>query len=169
MSSADKNLDLHENRNLQSIAGKKVGLVVSEWNSDVTDKLIEGCLEALKAHGLTDNDLQTTYVPGSYELSFGAQKLAQKESIDGVVVLGCIIQGETRHFDFISSAVAHGITDVSLKYDKPVIFGVLTPDNQEQALDRAGGKHGNKGYEAGITLVKMLNAFGRKSSTRIGF
>ncbi|MDP4678992.1 MAG: 6,7-dimethyl-8-ribityllumazine synthase, partial [Cyclobacteriaceae bacterium] len=96
-------------------------------------------------------------VPGSFELSLGAQKMAEKEEIDAVICIGCVIQGETKHFDFICSAVANGITHVSLKYNKPVIFGVLTPNTQKQALDRAGGKHGNKGDEAAITAIKMLN------------
>ena len=90
-------------------------------------------------------------------MSLGAQKMAQKADIDAVICIGCVIQGETKHFDFICDAVAHGITNVSLKYDKPVIFGVLTPNTQKQALDRAGGKHGNKGDEAAITAIKMLS------------
>ncbi len=159
MSSADKNLNLHSSRNLSKIKDKTVGIVVSEWNSEVTDKLLEGAKSALFEFGLEKNELIVKYVPGSYELSFGSQLLAQDNQIDAVIALGCIIQGETRHFDFICSAVAHGITNVSLKYNKPVIFGVLTTENQEQALARAGGKHGNKGYEAGITAVKMLNIY----------
>jgi 6,7-dimethyl-8-ribityllumazine synthase len=159
MSSADKNLNLHEDRNLSSVSGKRIAVVVSEWNAAITGRLLDGCLDALGKYGLEPDDIEVHYVPGSYELSYGAQQAAKKSTIDAVITLGCIIQGETRHFDFISSAVAHGITDVSLKYDKPVIFGVLTPENQEQALDRAGGKHGNKGFEAGITLVKILNEF----------
>ena len=95
-------------------------------------------------------------VPGSFELSLGAQWMAEQNKIDAVICLGCVIQGETRHFDFICQAVAHGLTDVGLKYNKPVIFGVLTTDTQKQALDRAGGKHGNKGDEAAMTAIKML-------------
>lgn len=159
MSSADKNLNIHETRNLQSVAGKSIAIIVSEWNTEVTTKLLHGCLEALEKYGLTRREVKIQFVPGSYELSYGAQQAAKDDRIDGVITLGCIIQGETRHFDFISSAVAHGITEVSLKYDKPVIFGVLTPNNQQQALERAGGKHGNKGYEAGISLIKVLNEF----------
>jgi 6,7-dimethyl-8-ribityllumazine synthase len=159
MSSADKNLNLHDKRNLSSIEDMCVGVIISEWNNEVTDKLRDACIDALYAHGLKDQNLTLKYVPGSYELSFGAQALASDSKIDAVICLGCIIQGETKHFDFISSAVAHGITNVSLKYNKPVIFGVLTTDNQAQALDRSGGKHGNKGYEAGITAIKMLNLY----------
>jgi 6,7-dimethyl-8-ribityllumazine synthase len=95
-------------------------------------------------------------VPGSFELTLGAQWTAERSDIDAVICLGCVIQGETRHFDFICNAVAHGLTDVGLKFNKPVIFGVLTPNTLEQALDRAGGRHGNKGDEAAITAIKML-------------
>ena len=95
-------------------------------------------------------------MPGSFELSLGAQKLAKRDDVDAVICLGCVIQGETRHFDFICDAVAHGVTNVSLKYDKPVIFGVLTPETQKQAIARAGGKHGNKGDEAAFTAIKMV-------------
>ena len=95
-------------------------------------------------------------MPGSYELSFGSQVFAQKADIDAVIAIGCVIQGETKHNDYINHAVAQGLTNVSLKYNKPVIFGVLTPNNQQQALDRAGGIHGNKGDEAAITAIKML-------------
>lgn len=159
MSSSDKNLNLHENRNLGSIKGKRVAIIVSEWNSEITDKLLEGCRDALTGHGVVEKDLIVKYVPGSFELTHGSNMMAASKNIDAVVCLGCIIQGETKHFDFISMAVAHGATIVSVKHDKPVIFGVLTTNNQQQALDRAGGKHGNKGFEAGISLVKVLNAF----------
>jgi 6,7-dimethyl-8-ribityllumazine synthase len=159
LASSQKNLDLHSARNLNKIIGKNMGVVVSEWNHEVTDALLSGCKEALKIWGCESKNLTICYVPGSFELILGAQKLAKREDVEAVICLGCVIQGETRHFDFICNAVANGISDVCLKYDKPVIFGVLTTDNQEQALDRSGGKHGNKGYEAGITAIKMLNAF----------
>lgn len=138
------------------MADKKFAIVVSEWNEEVTESLYQGAYETLIAQGATKENIVKKMVPGSFELSMGAQWMAQKEEIDAVICLGCVIQGETRHFDFICDAVAHGITNVSLKYNKPVIFGVLTPNTQKQALDRAGGKHGNKGDEAAITAVKML-------------
>ena len=97
-----------------------------------------------------------SFVPGSYELTLGAQLQLETQDVDAVICLGCVIQGETRHFDFICDAVAHGITNLNIKYLKPVIFGVLTPNNQQQAIDRAGGKHGNKGDEAAATAIKML-------------
>jgi len=156
MASNQKNLSDFSTKNTGNVSGKKVGVVVSEWNDQITDALLEGALETLKEQGIKREYISVHYVPGSFELTLGAQYLAQKDSIDAVICLGCVIQGETRHFDFICDAVAQGICNVGLKYNKPVIFGVLTTDNQQQALDRAGGKHGNKGDEAAITAVKML-------------
>ena len=108
-------------------------------------------------HGAVREKILRKNVPGSFELSLASQKMAQKSDVDAVICLGCVIQGETRHFEFICQSVAQGLKDVSLKYDKPVIFGVLTTDTTQQALDRAGGKHGNKGDEAAMTAIKMLN------------
>lgn len=156
MATSLKNLSQHSDKNISDISKKRFGIVVSEWNEEVTESLYEGALETLLAHGAKKENIYRKNVPGSFELSLGGQWMAEVEEIDAVICLGCVIQGETRHFDFICDAVAHGITQVGLKYNKPVIFGVLTPENQQQALDRAGGKHGNKGDEAAITAVKML-------------
>jgi len=119
--------------------------------------LYEGTYNSLKENGIQKENIITIRVPGSFELSLGAQKMAKKNNVDAVICLGCVIQGETRHFEFICQSVAQGLKDVALKYDKPVIFGVLTTDTYQQALDRAGGKFGNKGDEAAITAIKMLN------------
>ncbi len=156
MSSADKNLSTYSELNLQNVREKRFGIVVSEWNNSVTDSLYAGALETLQAHGARREHISSLQVPGSFELTLGAQRLAQQEEIDAVICLGCVIQGETRHFEFICNAVAQGLTHVGLKFNKPVIFGVLTPDTYQQALDRAGGKHGNKGDEAAVTAIKML-------------
>lgn len=156
MSSADKNLSSFSQKNVKDIENKVIAIVVSEWNEAVTGAMYEGAYNTLRENGVLKENIIRKDVPGSFELSLAAQWMAQQEQIDAVICIGCVIQGETRHFDFICSAVAHGITNVSLKYNKPVIFGVLTPENQKQALDRAGGKHGNKGDEAAITAVKML-------------
>jgi 6,7-dimethyl-8-ribityllumazine synthase len=156
MSSALKNLSEFNTNNLPNITGKRFAIVVSEWNTDVTHALYNGAYETLLKYGAAEKNIVSVQVPGSFELSLGAQKMAEKTEIDAVICLGCVIQGETRHFDFICQAVADGITNVGLKYNKPVIFGVLTPNTQEQAMDRAGGKHGNKGDEAAITAIKML-------------
>jgi len=158
MASSEKNLSTYSNVNLSaSLSTKKVAIVVSEWNTEITEALYEGAYSTLIEKGLKKENIIKKYVPGSFELSIGAQKMAALKEIDAVICVGCVIRGETSHFDFICQAVATGITDVSLKYDKPVIFGVLTTENKQQAFDRAGGKHGNKGDEAGITAVKMIN------------
>jgi 6,7-dimethyl-8-ribityllumazine synthase len=156
MATSLKNLSQHSQENIQDISDKKFALVVSEWNDEITASLYSGAIETLLQYGAKKENIYRKNVPGSFELPLGAQWLAKLDEIDAVICLGCVIQGETRHFDFICDAVANGITQVGLKYDKPVIFGVLTPDNQQQALDRAGGKHGNKGDEAAITAIKML-------------
>lgn len=156
MASSSKNLSDYNSNNLPDVSKKRFAIVVSDWNEEVTGSLYSGAYETLLQHGVNPKNIVRKQVPGSFELSLAAQWCAQDEQIDAVICLGCVIQGETRHFDFICDAVAHGITQVSLKYNKPVIFGVLTPNTQQQALDRAGGKHGNKGDEAAITAIKML-------------
>ncbi len=156
MASNLKNLSEYSDRNTGGVEDKQFGIVVAEWNETITGALLEGAIETLLEQGVNRDNIKVHYVPGSFELSLGSQFLAQQESIDAVITLGCVIQGETRHFDFICDAVANGITNVGLKYNKPVIFGVLTTNTMQQALDRAGGKHGNKGEEAAITAVKML-------------
>ncbi|MEQ9285325.1 MAG: 6,7-dimethyl-8-ribityllumazine synthase [Cyclobacteriaceae bacterium] len=156
MASTLKNLSDYSSQNIPNVSKNKFAIVVSEWNEEVTESLYNGAYETLVGHNVKAENIVRVNVPGSFELSLGAQKLAQRPDIDAVICIGCVIQGETKHFDFICDAVANGITQVSLKYDKPVIFGVLTPNTQKQALDRAGGKHGNKGDEAAITAIKML-------------
>jgi 6,7-dimethyl-8-ribityllumazine synthase len=156
MATSLKSLSQYTDKNILDISSKKFGIVVSEWNEQVTESLFSGAVETLLTHGAKKENIFRKNVPGSFELTLGAQWLAELEEIDAVICLGCVIQGETRHFDFICDAVAHGITNVALKYNKPVIFGVLTPNTLQQALDRSGGKHGNKGDEAAITAVKML-------------
>jgi len=136
---------------------KKIAIVVAEWNEEVTESLFEGAYNALLELGLQKKNIARANVPGSFELSLGAQLMAQKKDIAAVICLGCVIQGETPHFDYICQAVANGITSVNLKYNKPVAFGVLTTLNKKQAMDRAGGKYGNKGEEAALTVVKMLS------------
>ncbi len=156
MSSVNKNLSAFEGNAIPNGSGMRISIVVSEWNTEITNALKEGAVETLLENGVTEKDIKVSYVPGSFELSLGAQYLCEDKTIDAVICLGCVIQGETRHFDFICDAVAHGITNVSLKYNKPVIFGVLTTNDQQQAKERAGGKHGNKGVEAAVTALKML-------------
>lgn len=131
------------------------GIIVSQWNAQVTGALYEGAYLALLKHGAIVENIQTIKVPGSFELTSGADLLLANTNVDAVICLGCVIQGETPHFTFICDAVANGVSNVSIKHNKPVIFGVLTTDNLQQALDRAGGKHGNKGEEAAVTAIMM--------------
>ena len=160
MASSEKNLsDVKINQN-QNISKNKFGIVVAEWNEQVTESLYSGAYQTLINAGAKRDNIERMNVPGTFELSLGGQWMAERKDIDAVICLGCVIQGETRHFDFICDAVANGITNVNLKYNKPVIFGVLTTDNTKQALDRAGGKHGNKGDEAAATAIKMLEVKG---------
>jgi len=133
----------------------KFGIVVSDWNQEVTHSLLRGALETLISHGAKEENILVKHVPGSFELTLGAQFMAEYADLDGVICLGCVIQGETRHFDFICQGVTHGITELNMNYNIPFVFGLLTTNNQEQAIDRSGGKHGNKGVEAAITAIKM--------------
>jgi 6,7-dimethyl-8-ribityllumazine synthase len=157
MSSSQKNLDNFRSDGLNPVKGKRVAIVTAEWNEEVTFAMRDGAISFLKQYGFDDSNLLLRQVPGSFELIYGASYLIEKEHVDGLIVIGCVIQGETPHFTFISQAVATGIAEMNIRCGRPVVFGVLTTLNQEQALERAGGKHGNKGIEAAATLVKMLN------------
>ncbi len=135
-----------------------ISICVAEWNNDITDGLLEGALQTLNELGLPKSSVNIHYVPGAFELPTAAQMVIEaNSSIDSVICLGCVIQGQTKHFDFVCEGVTQGIKDVSLKYNKPVIFGVLTDNNKQQSLDRSGGKLGNKGVEAAVTAIKMIN------------
>lgn len=156
MATSLKNLSEYNADHLSDIAGKRFGLVVAEWNKDLTDALRQGAYDTLILHGAMPEHIHYSMVPGSFELTLGAQFMARSTEIDAVICLGVVIKGETKHDDYICHAVAQGITTVSLKYNKPVIFGLVTTNNREQALDRAGGRHGNKGVEAAVTAIQML-------------
>jgi 6,7-dimethyl-8-ribityllumazine synthase len=133
-----------------------IGIIVSEWNPEITDSLCEGAVETLIEQGIKKKLIQVYKVPGSFELPLGAQYLIENAEVDAVICLGCVIQGETRHFEFICQAVSQQIAKLNTDYNMPVIFGVLTTDTFEQAKARSGGKHGNKGVEAAIAAIKML-------------
>lgn len=134
----------------------RIGIVVAQWNSAITSALLSGALATLKAAGCADENIIVKCVPGTFELPMGAQYFAEYSNVDGVMVLGCVIQGETRHFDFVCQGVTQGITQLQLSWSMPIAFGVLTTEDEQQAIDRAGGKHGNKGDEAAATLVSMI-------------
>jgi len=133
----------------------RFGIVVADWNPDVTHALLAGAETTLMRHGVSSEDIIVRHVPGSFELTLGAQFLAEYEDLDAVICLGCIIQGETPHFTYICQGVTQGITQLNLEYNIPFIFGVLTTYTHQQALDRAGGRLGNKGDEAAVTAIKM--------------
>ncbi len=143
-------------KNMVNLSKKKFAIVVAEWNEEITEALYEGAVASLQSHGVKQQNIIRKNVPGSFELTLGALWMAEKKEIDAVICLGCVIQGDTPHFDYICEAVANGITEVNIKTKKPVIFGVLTTLTKQQALDRSGGKLGNKGEEAALTAIKML-------------
>jgi 6,7-dimethyl-8-ribityllumazine synthase len=157
MATSLKNLSDYDPDAVPSGKGMKIGIVVSEWNHEITDALKEGAIRTLLRHGVSEEDIRVEHVPGSFELPLGAQLMAESRKPDAVICLGCVIQGETRHFDYICQGVTQGIARLNLKYGQPFVFGVLTTDNIQQARDRAGGKHGNKGDEAAITALKMAH------------
>ena len=135
----------------------RIGIVVSGWNSAITGKLLEGACNTLQKHGVMPDNRPVFNVPGSFELTYGAQQIAKYGDVDAVIVLGCVIRGETSHFNYVCKGVTEGITRLNATQDIPVIFGVLTTENRQQADDRSGGKYGNKGEESAITAIKMID------------
>jgi 6,7-dimethyl-8-ribityllumazine synthase len=152
---ATTNLSAYDPKIVPDASEMRFGIVVSDWNSEVTWSLLEGAVDTLKRHGAKTKNIVVKHVPGSFELTLGAQFLAEYDDLDAVICLGCVIQGETPHFTYICQGVTQGITQLNMEYNIPFIFGVLTTLNQQQAVDRAGGKHGNKGDEAAVTAIKM--------------
>lgn len=171
MASELKNLSAFEGSDVPNAADMKFGIVWAEWTHAITSGLMKGAHDTLLKHGAKPENIVTKTVPGAFELTLGAQYMAELGQVDAIICIGCVIQGDTKHFDFICDAVAKGITNLNLKYNKPFIFGVLTVNTQEQAEDRTGGKHGNKGDEAAVTAIKMLclkNSF-ELGKGKIGF
>ena len=154
MTKKNTNLSHFNKEEVPNAKGLTFGIVVSEWNGNITEGLYKGATDALIECGANANDIVRYNVPGSYELVFGA-KIAAKNKPDAIICLGSVIQGETKHFDFVCNAVAMGIKDLNISLDIPVIFGVLTDNTMDQAKNRSGGKYGNKGIEAAITAIKM--------------
>lgn len=155
MATSLKNLSDYDINSVPSAEGMRFGIVVAEWNHEITGALLEGCYNTLLKHGVEESEIIVKHVPGTFELTLGGQWLAEYDDLDGVICLGCVIQGETPHFTYICQGVTVGITQLNMDYNIPFIFGVLTTNTFEQAKDRAGGKHGNKGDEAAITAIKM--------------
>ena len=156
MATINNNLSDFNKDSLPNSSNMKIGIVVSKWNNKITDGLYNGAFTTLIESGVSENNIEKIEVPGSFELIFGAKLLSRKD-VDAIICLGSVIQGETKHFDYVCQAVSNGIKDLNISLDIPVIFGVLTDNTMEQALNRSGGKHGNKGVEAAVTAIKMVH------------
>jgi 6,7-dimethyl-8-ribityllumazine synthase len=173
MASALKNLSTYDDSTIPAAGDMIFGIVVSEWNAHITHALYEGCLETLLKHGAKEENIHIAQVPGSFELPVGARILAGQHNVDAVICLGCVIKGETSHDEYINHAVATGLVNLGITTGKPFIFGLVTTNDEAQALDRAGGKHGNKGVEAAVTAIRMAalkkGESGAKEKRKIGF
>jgi 6,7-dimethyl-8-ribityllumazine synthase len=152
-----KNLSEYDISTVPSAENMKFGIVVAEWNYKITGELAKGAIDTLVKHGAKEDCINVKHVPGSFELTLGGQFFAEYTDVDAIILLGCVIQGETPHFNYICQSVAEGATHLNLNYNIPVIFGVLTTLTEQQALDRAGGELGNKGDEAAVTAIKMVS------------
>lgn len=155
MATAYQNLSAYDPASVPDASGMRVAIVCAEWNGNVTESLLKGACDALEKHGVKSEDIYLARVPGTFELTFGAQQMAETYEPDAVIVLGCVVRGDTPHFDYVCQGVTMGITKLNTLFGIPFIFGVLTTDTMQQALDRAGGIHGNKGVEAAVTAIKM--------------
>lgn len=157
MATAYQNLSAYDASLVPDASAMRFGIVVAEWNPNITEALLEGAVNTLALHGAKEENILVKHVPGTFELTFGAREMAESTEVDAVIVLGCVVRGDTPHFDYVCQGVTLGITKLNLLYGIPFIFGVLTTDNMQQSLDRAGGIHGNKGDEAAITAIKMVD------------
>ena len=157
MATALHNLSDYDFNSVPDASNMRFGIVVSEWNSNITGPLLEGAVNTLKKHGVAEDNILVQTVPGSFELTFGASQMIKNGKIDAVIAIGCVIRGDTPHFDYVCSGVTQGITQLNATGDTPVIYTLVTTNNLEQALDRAGGKLGNKGDEGAVTAIKMVN------------
>lgn len=156
MATEGKNLSEYDKDRVPNAKEFRFGIVVSEWNDEITEGLFRGAFDALKEHGVINENIVRWNVPGSFELIYGCKKMLQSyDMLDAIIAVGSVIEGETKHFDFVCQGVSQGIKDLNVLHDIPVIFCVLTDHTMQQAIDRSGGKHGNKGAEAGITAIKM--------------
>ncbi|MBL6871356.1 MAG: 6,7-dimethyl-8-ribityllumazine synthase [Flavobacteriales bacterium] len=171
MALAGKNLSIENLFSVSNPSKLKIGIVVSQWNDKITQRLLKGAQEALENSKIFSKNIIVKYVPGTFELPLGAQYLFEKNMVDGIICIGCVIQGETKHFDYVCQGATNGIMKIGLRYNKPAIFCVLTDQNEQQSLDRSGGKHGNKGTECAISCLKMieLNLDISSPDKKIGF
>ena len=155
MATVNKNLSQYDKNSVPNAKDFRFGIVVSEWNETITAGLYKGAIEALLENGALEENIVSWDVPGSFELIYGSKRMLETQNVDAVIAIGSVIQGETKHFDFVCEAVSQGIKDLNVQTDVPVVFCVLTDNNMQQAIDRSGGIHGNKGTEAGIVAIKM--------------
>ena len=155
MATENKNLSQYDKNTIPNAKDFRFGIVVSEWNETITEGLFNGAKAALLDCGTLEENIVRWNVPGSFELTFGANRMIQTQNVDCVIVIGSVIKGETMHFEFVCEGVTQGMKDLNLLYDVPTIFCVLTDNNMQQSLDRSGGKHGNKGVEAAVAAIKM--------------
>jgi len=142
-------------------SGKKIGIVVSRFNAFICEKLLEGAMDGLTRHGVADKDVTVAWTPGAFEIPLAVTKMAESKKYDAVIALGCVIRGATPHFDYVAGEAAKGVGQATLKTGVPVIFGVLTTDTIEQAIERAGTKSGNKGFDAAMAAIEMANLMGK--------
>ncbi len=156
MATKNNNLSDYKKDTLPNVSNLKFGIVVSQWNKEITDGLFNGAYSTLIDCGVLEENIKKLEVPGSFELIFGT-KILSKKNVDAIICLGSVIQGETKHFDYVCQGVTNGIKDLNISLGIPVIFGVLTDNTMDQAINRSGGKHGNKGVEAAITAIKMAD------------
>ena len=157
MATAFHNLSEYDFSSVPNAAGMRIGIVVSEWNFNITGALLQGALDTLKKHGAKEEDIIVKTVPGSFELTFGASQLIGYAEVDAVIALGCVVRGDTPHFDYVCMGATQGLTQLNVDSDIPVIFGLITTNNMEQAEERAGGRLGNKGTECAIAAIKMID------------
>ena len=161
MATKNQNLSAYDITSVPDAQGMKIGIVVSEWNENVTGALLAGAKDTLKKHGVQENDILVMTVPGSFELIHGVQEMLHHAACDAIIAIGCVIRGDTPHFDYICEGTTYGLARLNATQDIPVIYGLITTNDMQQALDRCGGKHGNKGDECAVTAIKMVD-FHRK-------
>ena len=154
---ATTNLSHYDKSTIPNAKNLRFGIVVSEWNPEITTNLAKGAIDTLIDCGAVPKNIISWKVPGSFELIYGCKKMLETQEIDAVIAIGNVIQGETKHFDFVCEGVTQGIKDLNIKYNSPTIFCVLTDDTKQQSIDRSGGKHGNKGIECAVAAIKMAN------------
>ncbi|WP_297971466.1 6,7-dimethyl-8-ribityllumazine synthase [uncultured Capnocytophaga sp.] len=157
MATENKNLSTYNKAALPQVKGKSVGIITSQWNGEITENMRKGAVETLLDCGISPQDILQWQVPGAFELVNGAKRMLLSKSVDAIIVIGCVIQGETKHFDFVCQGVTQGIAYLNATQAVPVIFCLLTDNTLQQSIDRSGGKHGNKGIEAAITAIQMID------------